>query len=88
MEFYEVFERVVVENGALLYRPCSHEALALAPPPNDRFVRRLQELGITPLSVGRTIIATGCSPRFTIVCASAVNSGLVAWRRARQCRSA
>jgi HAD superfamily hydrolase (TIGR01484 family) len=54
----DLFERVVVENGALLYRPAGDEALPLAPPPNARFVRRLRELKITPLSVGRTIVAT------------------------------
>jgi hydroxymethylpyrimidine pyrophosphatase-like HAD family hydrolase len=54
----DLFERVVVENGALLYRPAADEAVPLAPPPNDRFVRRLRELGIMPLAVGRTIVAT------------------------------
>ena len=54
----DLFERVVVENGALLYRPAGNEAVPLAPPPNDRFVRRLRELEIMPLAVGRTIVAT------------------------------
>lgn len=54
----DVFDRVVAENGALLYRPATKEERALVPPPDRRFVERLRQLGVDPLSVGRSIVAT------------------------------
>ncbi len=53
-----LFEYVVTENGATLYRPATKVEEALAPPPPDAFVALLRERGVTPLSVGRTIVAT------------------------------
>lgn len=54
----ELFDRLVLENGALLYRPDSREERVLAEPPPVRFVQALRERGISPLSVGRSIVAT------------------------------
>src|SRR5580698_11036273 len=54
----DLFDVVVAENGALLYDPANHEEHALAEPPPPRFVERLRELGVAPLSVGRAIVAT------------------------------
>src|SRR5436305_13494809 len=54
----DLFERVVAENGALLYRPQSREDRVLAEPPPARFAERLRELDVMPLSVGRVIVAT------------------------------
>lgn len=45
-----LFDIVVAENGAVLYRPDSDGERVLAPPP-ARFVERLREAGVTPLSV-------------------------------------
>ena len=56
-----LFERVVAENGALLYRPHTREERRLAEPPPDELVAALRERGVEPLSVGRTIVAT-CQP--------------------------
>ena len=53
-----LFDRIVAENGALLYRPETGEAVPLAPPPPARFVARLRERGVTPLSAGHVIVAT------------------------------
>lgn len=53
----ELFDRVVVENGGLLYRPETHEQKPLCPAPNERFLALLQERNI-PFSAGRTIVAT------------------------------
>src|SRR2546427_258277 len=53
-----LFERVVAENGALLYRPATREEKPLAERPPERFVRRLKEQGVGPVSVGRVIVAT------------------------------
>lgn len=54
----ELFDRIVAENGALLYRPRDGEERLLTDPPPAEFVRRLREADITPLSVGRGIVAT------------------------------
>jgi hydroxymethylpyrimidine pyrophosphatase-like HAD family hydrolase len=54
----ELFERVVAENGALLYRPASREEKLLAERPPDRFIDLLNERGVGPMSVGRVIVAT------------------------------
>ena len=53
----DLFDRVVVENGALLYRPETKEATPLGDPPPPGFIDRLRASGI-PLSVGRSIVAT------------------------------
>ena len=52
-----LFDRVVVENGALLYNPATQTERDLAPAPAPILIERLQQSGI-PLSVGRTILAT------------------------------
>ncbi|MBV8429014.1 MAG: HAD-IIB family hydrolase, partial [Hyphomicrobiales bacterium] len=54
----DLFDLVVVENGALLYEPSSGEERPIAPAPDPAFVERLRELDIEPLSVGRSIVAT------------------------------
>jgi hydroxymethylpyrimidine pyrophosphatase-like HAD family hydrolase len=63
-ELHEVFphldlcEWIVAENGALLYQPATQEEKMLGEPPPEEFVRVLRERGVTPLSVGRVILAT------------------------------
>jgi HAD superfamily hydrolase (TIGR01484 family) len=54
-----VFDFVVAENGAVLYRPESGEIQSLAGPPSNLFVARLRQRGVQPVSVGRSIVATG-----------------------------
>jgi hydroxymethylpyrimidine pyrophosphatase-like HAD family hydrolase len=70
-----VFDRVVAENGALLYTPASRvrRRLAAAPPP--AFVRELARRGVAPLSVGETIVAT-VHPNETIVLEAIRDLGL------------
>lgn len=53
----ELFDRVVVENGGLLYRPETREQKMLCPPPNPRFIALLRERNV-PFALGRTIVAT------------------------------
>ena len=53
----DLFDRVVTENGALLYRPQSGAELALAGPPPAGLVERLRELQI-PVSAGRVLLST------------------------------
>src|SRR5256714_5392075 len=53
----DLFDRVIVENGGMLYRPQTREQKLLTEPPNQRFVSLLQERGV-PFSAGQTIVAT------------------------------
>ena len=54
----KLFDRVVAENGALIYDPATEEEHVLAPAPPAIFVERLKERKVQPLSVGRSIVAT------------------------------
>src|SRR6266487_6098337 len=54
----DLFDRVVAENGALLYRPATREKRTLAERPSEEFVRELIQRGADPVSVGRVIVAT------------------------------
>lgn len=53
-----VFDRIVAENGALLYDPASGEIQPLADRPPTRFVEELARRDVKPLFVGRAIVAT------------------------------
>lgn len=53
-----VFDWVVAENGGILYQPRTRQELPLAPPPSEALAKVLRDQGVTPLSLGRTIIAT------------------------------
>lgn len=54
----ELFDRIVAENGALLYRPAEKEEKVLGEAPPPRFVAALKNRGVVPLSTGRVIVAT------------------------------
>ncbi len=51
------FDRVVAENGALLYDPTTEAARGLAPPPPTLFLDDLRRRGV-PFTVGRSIVST------------------------------
>ena len=53
-----LFDRIVAENGAVLYRPASQDHKVLADPPPSEFVEELRRRGVVPLSVGQCIVAT------------------------------
>jgi hypothetical protein len=53
----KLFDRIVVENGALLYQPANGTSRTLAPPPPRQLVEALGKKGV-PFSVGRSILAT------------------------------
>ncbi len=53
-----LFDCVVAENGALLYWPDSAKAQPLGERPSDAFITALKKRGVTPLAVGRVIVAT------------------------------
>jgi hydroxymethylpyrimidine pyrophosphatase-like HAD family hydrolase len=56
-EHLALFDRAVLENGALLYHPAAKTQHQLGPPPPEEFVRALRARGV-PVSVGRSIVAT------------------------------
>jgi hydroxymethylpyrimidine pyrophosphatase-like HAD family hydrolase len=61
----DIFDRVVAENGALLYRPATGERVELGEAPPAKLVALLRERGV-PISVGQSIIAT-VEPHETVV---------------------
>lgn len=54
----DLFDRVVVENGAVVYCPATRQEKLLAEPPPEPFIRTLRERGVSPIAVGRVIVAT------------------------------
>ena len=54
----ELFDRIVAENGALLFDPATKKETPLGPEPSTELVDTLRKKGVTPLSVGRSIVAT------------------------------
>ena len=53
----ELFDRVVTENGALIYDPTTREEKALAEPPKQEFLDSLRAEGVH-FEVGRSIVAS------------------------------
>ena len=53
---FELFDRIVAENGALLYRPQTREEVVLAEPPPPELAERLRDRRV-PVSSGRVIVA-------------------------------
>lgn len=53
-----IFDKVVAENGALLYTPASEEEKPISTAPSPDFVKALKKRGVKPLSVGHCIVAT------------------------------
>lgn len=56
-EHQHLFERIVAENGAVVYDPTSASLETLAPPPPPALVELLARQRV-PLSVGHSIVAT------------------------------
>jgi HAD superfamily hydrolase (TIGR01484 family) len=54
----DLFELVVAENGALIYRPATRAERSLVDAPSERFVEELKRRGVERISVGRCIVAT------------------------------
>ena len=53
-----LFDRIVAENGAVLYDPATQQTRVLADRPPAQFVEELRRRGVQPLSVGDCIVAT------------------------------
>jgi len=56
-EHSDVFERIVAENGAVLYDPATQSVEPISAPPPPALVERLERQSV-PLSVGHSIVAT------------------------------
>jgi HAD superfamily hydrolase (TIGR01484 family) len=54
----DLFDRVVAENGALIYRPATKEERLLGEPAPAAFAEELRKRGVDRVSVGRSIVAT------------------------------
>jgi HAD superfamily hydrolase (TIGR01484 family) len=53
-----LFDWIVAENGALLYRPADKLEKVLGETPPDRFIAALRKAKVEPLFVGRVVVAT------------------------------
>lgn len=53
-----MFDRIVAENGALVYDPKTGEEIVLVDPPPPEFAAELARRGVAPLETGRAIVAT------------------------------
>ena len=62
-----LFDFVVAENGALLYRPATREERLLGERPPGAFVEGLRTRGVDALSVGRVIVATSRPNRTAVL---------------------
>jgi hydroxymethylpyrimidine pyrophosphatase-like HAD family hydrolase len=62
-----MFDRIIAENGALVYRPESQDCKVLADPPAPEFVQELKRRGVQPLSVGQCIVATWHPHEITVL---------------------
>jgi hydroxymethylpyrimidine pyrophosphatase-like HAD family hydrolase len=71
----DLFDRVVAENGALLYEPATRRVQLLADSPPAQFIQLLRSRGVAPLSVGHVIVAT-LEPHETIVLEAIRDLGL------------
>ena len=69
-----LFDRVIVENGGLLYRPQTREEKPLCEPPAQPFVSLLREKRV-PFALGRTVVATW-KPHEEAVLSAIRDSGL------------
>ena len=54
----KLFDRVVAENGAIVFDPATERETVIAPEPPAAFVEALRRRGVAPLAVGRSIVAT------------------------------
>lgn len=57
LQHAEMFDRIVAENGAVLYCPASKAVRLLAPKPAPDFADELKKRGVARVAVGRVIVA-------------------------------
>ena len=71
----DLFDRVVAENGAVMYQPATGETTVLTEAASLMLAQVLRERNVTPLSVGHAIIATW-EPHEAVVLESIRDLGL------------
>lgn len=54
----DLFDRLVLENGAVVVDPNTRDVRTLAEPPPPAFVQALEARGVGPISTGHVIVAT------------------------------
>ncbi len=70
-----IFDRIVAENGALIYRPATMDEKLLGEPPPSAFIQKLKAHQVSPLAIGRVIVATW-EPHQAVVLDAIKESGL------------
>ena len=55
---FTLYDWIVAENGSVIYNPASGEERVIAPAPPPAFIEALKLRNVTPLAVGRCIVAT------------------------------
>jgi len=55
---YEIFDLIVAENGALIHTRGTQEEFLLGERPPDSFIEELKKQYVSPLSIGKVIVAT------------------------------
>ncbi len=55
----DLFDRVIVENGAVLHRPRTGETVLLCDPVPDALILAMRRRALVPFGVGRAILAMG-----------------------------
>ncbi|TAK35772.1 MAG: HAD-IIB family hydrolase [Chloroflexota bacterium] len=63
----DLFDWIVAENGALLYRPADREMRLLGERPPEEFIRLLRQQKVDPVSVGEVIVATWTPHEIAVV---------------------
>jgi len=71
----DAFDCIVAENGALLYSPATRAETPLAAPPPAAFIDILKARHVSPMSIGRVIVATW-QPHETVVLETIRDLGL------------
>lgn len=71
----DLFDRIVAENGAVLYTPQTKQKQVLTDPPNGALVETLRKRRVEPLSIGDAIVATW-EPQETVVIQAIRDLGL------------
>ena len=71
----ERFDRIVAENGGVLYDPATQKERVLAEPPPRQLLAELRARGVTPLDSGSVVIATW-EPNETVVLTAIRDLGL------------